>query len=90
MCCFGQFCRHSDARRALPTTDGRDLILSRYIHPEPDHKILLQPRIACRTPIAHQLRWEAFESQLEYRSCNTDLLITMSIQSAFPGCHPAS
>jgi hypothetical protein len=26
----------------FPTTDGRTLILSRYTHPEPDHKILLQ------------------------------------------------
>ena len=26
---FGQICRHSDARRALPTTDGRTLILRR-------------------------------------------------------------
>jgi len=26
----------------FPTTDGRTLILSRYTHPEPDHKILLE------------------------------------------------
>ncbi|MCP4997621.1 MAG: IS1634 family transposase [Hyphomicrobiales bacterium] len=26
----------------LPTTDGRRIILSRYTHPEPDHRILLQ------------------------------------------------
>jgi hypothetical protein len=26
----------------FPTTDGRSLILSRYTHPEPDHKILLE------------------------------------------------
>jgi hypothetical protein len=25
----------------FPTTDGRTLILSRYTHPEPDHKLLL-------------------------------------------------
>jgi hypothetical protein len=26
----------------FPTTDRRTLILSRYTHPEPDHKILLE------------------------------------------------
>ena len=26
----------------FPTTDGRTLILSRYTHPEPDHKVLLE------------------------------------------------
>jgi hypothetical protein len=26
----------------FPTTDGRTLILSRYTHPEPDHKLLLE------------------------------------------------
>jgi len=26
----------------LPTTDGRRIILSRYTHPEPDHRLLLQ------------------------------------------------
>ncbi len=25
----------------LPTTDGRHLILSRYTHPEPEHRLLL-------------------------------------------------
>jgi hypothetical protein len=25
----------------LPTTDGRDLILSRYTQPEPEHRLLL-------------------------------------------------
>jgi hypothetical protein len=26
----------------IPTTDGRELILSRYTQPEPEHRILLQ------------------------------------------------
>jgi hypothetical protein len=26
----------------FPTTDGRTLILSRYTHPETDHKVLLE------------------------------------------------
>jgi transposase len=49
----------------FPTTDGRTLILSRYTHPEPDHKILLQqlkltlpaqppPRLSSRGKLLHQ------------------------------------
>ena len=49
----------------FPTTDGRTLILSRYTHPEPDHKILLQqlkltlpaqppPRISSRGKLLNQ------------------------------------
>ena len=26
----------------IPTTDGRELMLSRYTHPEPEHRMLLQ------------------------------------------------
>ena len=46
---FGQICRHSDARRALPTTDGRTLILRRYTHSSPITKSCSnnQPHIAC-------------------------------------------
>ena len=49
----------------FPTTDGRTLILSRYTHPEPDHKILLEqlnltlpaqppPRISSRGKLLNQ------------------------------------
>ena len=49
----------------LPTTDGRTLILSRYTHPEPDHKLLLEqlnltlpgqppPRISSRGKLLNQ------------------------------------
>ena len=49
----------------FPTTDGRTLILSRYTHPEPDHKILLEqlnltlpaqppPRISSRGRLLNQ------------------------------------
>ena len=49
----------------FPTTDGRTLILSRYTHPEPDHKLLLEqlnltlpaqppPRISSRGKLMNQ------------------------------------
>jgi transposase len=49
----------------FPTTDGRTLILSRYTHPEPDHKLLLEqlnltlpaqapPRISSRGKLLNQ------------------------------------
>ena len=46
----------------FPTTDGRTLILSRYTHPEPDQKILLEltlpaqlpPRIGSRRKLLEQ------------------------------------
>ena len=49
----------------FPTTDGRTLILSRYTHQEPDHKILLEqlnltlpaqppPRISSRGKLLNQ------------------------------------
>jgi len=49
----------------FPTTDGRTLILSRYSHPEPDHKLLLEqlnltlpaqppPRISSRGKLLNQ------------------------------------
>src|SRR5271156_5996092 len=49
----------------FPTTDGRTLILSRYTHPEPDHKVLLEqlklnlpaqppPRISSRRKLLEQ------------------------------------
>jgi len=49
----------------FPTTDGRTLILSRYTHPEPDHKVLLEqlnltlpaqppPRISSRGKLLNQ------------------------------------
>jgi hypothetical protein len=49
----------------FPPTDGRTLILSRYTHPEPDHKILLEqlnltlpdqppPRISSRGKLLNQ------------------------------------
>jgi hypothetical protein len=52
-------------RSHFPTTDGRTLILSRYTHPEPDHKILLEqlnltlpaqppPRISSRGKLLNQ------------------------------------
>jgi hypothetical protein len=49
----------------FPTTDGRTLILSRYTHPEPDQKILLEqlkltlpappPRISSRRKLLDQI-----------------------------------
>ena len=33
----------------LPTTDGRELVLSRYTQPEPEHRVLLQ-RLQLRLP----------------------------------------
>ena len=62
-CRSGQDCRHPDARCALP--DGRTLILSRYTHPEPDQKNLLEqlkltlpaqppPRISSRRKLLEQ------------------------------------
>jgi hypothetical protein len=75
----------------FPTTDGRTLILSRYTHPEPDHKILLEQlnlTLPAQPPPAHQLSRKAFKSELKYSSCSADFLTTMSIWSAFPSHDP--
>jgi hypothetical protein len=45
----------------FPTTDGRTLILSRYTHPEPDPKILLEQLNLWPN---RQLRPKALESEL--------------------------
>src|ERR1700736_5006109 len=51
----------------FPTTDGRTLILSRYTHPEPDHKLLLEQlnlTLPAQPPPPHQFPRKAFKSQL--------------------------
>ena len=47
-----------------------------------------QPHLQAPTAAAQQLLREASRPQRENRFCGTDLLITMSIQSGFPGRYP--
>ena len=47
-----------------------------------------QPHLPGPTAAAQQLLREASRPQRENRFCGTDLLITMSIQSGFPGRYP--
>jgi len=50
----------------FPTTDGRTLILSRYTHPEPDQKILLEQlklTLPGPTAAAHQFSPKALGSE---------------------------
>ena len=87
-CGFGQFGAIQMLDVHFPTTDGRTLILSRYTHPEPDHKILLEQlnlTAAGPTATAHQFSRKAFKPELKDSSCSADLLSTMSIWSPFPG-----
>ena len=68
----------------FPTTDRRTLILSRYTHPEPDHKILLQQLKltlpAQPPPRINKLRRKASESEMKtsllwYRPFDHDVLL---------------
>jgi hypothetical protein len=44
---FGEFEDNRDMSAVVPTTDGRELTLSRYTQPEPEHRMLLdQLRLA--------------------------------------------
>jgi hypothetical protein len=52
----------------FPTTDGRTLILSRYTHPEPDHKILLEQlnlTLPAQAATTHQFSGKAFKPELK-------------------------
>ena len=90
-CCFGQICRHPNARCSLsddrrPHPDFKPLHPSRTRSQTPARTT--PPHVAGPTATAHQLSWKAYESELKHRSCGTDLLTSMYFWSAFPRSRP--
>ena len=64
----------------FPTTDGRTLILSRYTHPEPDHRLLLEQlnlTLPAQPPPRISSRGKLLSQKPKHRSCGADLLTTM-------------